>query len=355
MSQMEQIELQDMSLDDRIELTSPPQPCPERVSPLHTGSGQVQERLSRAQVVRLQGDSVMFGNPLLHDGTGAGHHFQPCSHTQLTWCDLCGDFIWGLYKQSLRCIYCRFTCHHRCRALIQLDCSSNFPDQLHFDEGTVETDTNVDELIEWRKRELSAAEVQQKVKEYNAQINSNLLMVLNRDGSYTGFIKVHFRLVRPVSVPPAQAWARTQERTRHRTSFYLPKDAAKYVHISSHTRAREVIQALLDRFTMVDDARKFALFERSLQRGKVCLRRLGNAERPLQLRLCAGPSEETLSLELQEDETGEVNWDAFTLPELDNFLRILEREEEEHVKQVVQRYAHTRDILLEALARFTPG
>lgn len=33
-----------------------------------------------------------------------------------------------------------------------------------------------DEKIEWRKQELSVKEIQQKVKEYNAQINSNLFM-----------------------------------------------------------------------------------------------------------------------------------------------------------------------------------
>lgn len=50
-----------------------------------------------------------------------------------------------------------------------------------------------------------------------------------------------------------------------------------------------------------------------------------------------------------------LQWDAFSMPELHNFLRILQREEEEHVKQIVQRYAHARDKMLEALASSTPG
>lgn len=33
-----------------------------------------------------------------------------------------------------------------------------------------------DEQIEWGKQELTTADIQQKVKEYNAQINSNLFM-----------------------------------------------------------------------------------------------------------------------------------------------------------------------------------
>lgn len=99
---------------------------------------------------------------------------------------------------------------------------------------------------------------------------SLLLCVQNRDGSYTGFIKVQFKLSRPVSLPPPRrscsthdgSWQESEGTTR-RTSFYLPKDAAKQLHISSRTRAREVIEALLNKFTVVDNPAKFALFERA--------------------------------------------------------------------------------------------
>lgn len=48
-------------------------------------------------------------------------------------------------------------------------------------------------------------------------------------------------------------------------------------------------------------------------------------------------------------------WHAFSMPELKNFLRILQREEEEHVKQIVQRYALARTKMQQALAGSTPG
>uniref|UniRef100_A0A8C6SYH5 Ras association domain family member 1 n=1 Tax=Neogobius melanostomus TaxID=47308 RepID=A0A8C6SYH5_9GOBI len=161
----------------------------------------------------------------------------------------------------------------------------------------------------------------------------------NKDGSYTGFVKVQFKLARPVSVPPPKK--------------DTGRKSAGHLHISSRTTAREVIEALLKKFTVVDNPGKFALFERSERHHQVYVRKLSDDERPLRLRLCAGPNEKLLSFVLKENETGE--WHAFSMPELKNFLRILQREEEEHVKQIVQRYALARTRMQEALSGSTPG
>ncbi|XP_005927486.1 ras association domain-containing protein 1 isoform X2 [Maylandia zebra] len=227
-------------------------------------------------------------------------------------------------------------------------------------KDTVSPAVKQDEQIELSKQELTVVDIQQKVKEYNAQINSNLFMNMNKDGSYTGFIKVQFKLARPVSVPTPKkggndTGGRRASGVKRRTSFYLPKDASKHLHISSRTSAREVIEALLKKFTVVDNPAKFALFERSERHDQVYIRKLSDTERPLRLRLCAGPNEKVLSFVLKENETGEVNWHAFSMPELKNFLRILQREEEEHIKQIVQRYALARTKMQEALAGSTPG
>uniref|UniRef100_A0AAV2M7Z6 Ras association domain-containing protein 1 n=1 Tax=Knipowitschia caucasica TaxID=637954 RepID=A0AAV2M7Z6_KNICA len=213
-----------------------------------------------------------------------------------------------------------------------------------------------DEQTELGKPELTIPEIQQKVKEYNAQINSNLFMNMNKDGSYAGFIKVQFKLARPVSVPPPKKESvRRSAGVKRRTSFYLPKDASKHLHISSRTTARQVIEALLKKFTVVDNPGKFALFERSERHDQVYVRKLSDDERPLRLRLTAGPNEKLLSFVLKENETGEVNWHAFSMPELKNFLRILQREEEEHVKQIMQRYTLARTRMQGALSGSTPG
>ncbi|XP_063071527.1 ras association domain-containing protein 1-like [Engraulis encrasicolus] len=399
MSAGELIELQDLrGGEDRIELTplpsTPRTSRLERVNAVRLSPGRVPELLNRVRIIRLLGgvgsdsrEDVNVGvgvrvgggmaDPKLVEEAGEGHDFQPCSHTQPTWCDLCGDFIWGLYKQSLRCVNCRFTCHYRCRALIKLDCSldqGSVADHSSVtgdeEQDTIESDTNVDEQTEWGKQpELTPAEIQKKVKEYNAQINGNLFMTSNKDGSYTGFIKVQLKLVRPVSVPPPRKGSAAKEppgrggkppasagsALKRRTSFYLPKDTAKHLHISSRTSSREVIQALLKKFTVLDNPAKFALFERSERHDQVYLRKLSDDERPLHLRLLAGPNEKVLSLVLKENETGEVNWDAFSSPELSNFLRILKREEEEHVKQIILRYTRARERLQEAISSSKPG
>ncbi|XP_024125319.1 ras association domain-containing protein 1 [Oryzias melastigma] len=356
MSKCELIELKDLSLNDPIELAAPSPP------PVRSG----QTGLQQHHVVRLVGDSVNIEAAVRRPEEGAlGHSFQPYSYTHLTWCDLCGEFIWGLYQKSLRCSNCSYTCHHRCQPFIQLDCSARgsvFTES--YTDDSIETDTNVDEQITVGLHDLSTAEIQQRVKEYNAQITNNLYMVDNKDGSFTGFIKVHFQLARPVSLPPPpQCQSVTQEEEeehgrcmKRRTSFYLPKDSAKHLHISSETRVREVIQALLNKFTVVDNPAKFALFERTEKQSYVFMRKLSDDERPLHLRLRAGPSETLLCLVLKENDTGDVNWDAFSFPELCNFLQILQREEEEHVRQIVRRYALARERMKQAMAQMnTPG
>ncbi|XP_076858571.1 ras association domain-containing protein 1 isoform X2 [Brachyhypopomus gauderio] len=276
------IELKDLTPNDRIELAPPAVPTAAQQP------SKVQEWPRRDVVVRLVGDSVSLDEAdHLAGRCGEGHDFQPSSHAHLTWCDLCGEFIWGLYKQNLRCVNCRYTCHSRCQPFIKLDCISHNALLGHPDySDNIETDTNVDDPVDCQKLDLSLSEIQQKIKEYNVQVNGNLYMTLNRDGSYTGFIRVQFKLSRPVSVdrkapcvsrpqsPSSSSSSSSMASPSHHTSFYLPRDAAKHLHVSSHTRAREVIEALLRKFTVVDRPAKFALFERSVRHDQVYLRKL---------------------------------------------------------------------------------
>nr|XP_015203772.1 PREDICTED: ras association domain-containing protein 1-like [Lepisosteus oculatus]XP_015203773.1 PREDICTED: ras association domain-containing protein 1-like [Lepisosteus oculatus] len=141
MSQGELIELQELSLEDRIELASEPPPPPprtprlERVNALRISPGKVPELLNRVRIIRLLGDG---GDPQLTEEAGEGHDFQPCTHTQPTWCDLCGDFIWGLYKQSLRCTRKVHPVQYRLIKLFSPKVPP-FPEELGFRNGNENT------------------------------------------------------------------------------------------------------------------------------------------------------------------------------------------------------------------------
>lgn len=106
MSWGEFIELRDLhGSRERLELTGTRSPCSpprlERANALRINAAKVPDLLSRVGIIRVLSSAH---DPQPPEEKGEGHNFQPCSHTQPTWCDLCGDFIWGLYKQSLRCV-----------------------------------------------------------------------------------------------------------------------------------------------------------------------------------------------------------------------------------------------------------
>uniref|UniRef100_A0A8C1ZBH4 Ras association domain family member 5 n=1 Tax=Cyprinus carpio TaxID=7962 RepID=A0A8C1ZBH4_CYPCA len=159
---------------------------------------------------------------------------------------------------------------------------------------------------------------------------------LTLNGTYTGFIKVHLKLRRPVTVDSGDG--------KSPGPGSSSDNAVKQLHISSTTTVGEVIQGLLKKFMVQDNPRKFALY-----RLTHLFQKLPLSECPLCLRLLAGPDLESLSFVLKENETGE--WHAFSVPELQNFLIILEKEEKERMRQVELRYAAYREKLLLALGQ----
>ncbi|CAJ0936367.1 unnamed protein product [Ranitomeya imitator] len=242
---------------------------------------------------------------------------------------------------------------------------------------------------------LSKEETKEKIQLYNAAVTDKLKMTLNSSsGIYTGFIKVQMELRRPITV-------RTQTHANgngNDTAFYLPKGSINILHISSTNTVREVIEALLKKFLVADNPAKFALYKRCQKEDQVYMCRLSDREHPLYLRLVAGPNLETLSFVLREHETGDVmqhmgilcygasygainlygaaygayfcmehlmelimnlksfpacfltGWEAFTIPELQNFLRILDKEEDEQLQSLKRRYSCYKEKLEEALS-----
>ncbi|XP_047738004.1 uncharacterized protein LOC108667786 [Hyalella azteca] len=180
------------------------------------------------------------------------------------------------------------------------------------------------------------------------------------DGSYRGCLRVHLNLSRPINIvagtrPPSIYDILKEDRTLDKTltSFYMPRNAVKAIHITSKTTTREVIVALLRKFKVVDNPQKFALYERSFESDATngTLRRISDAECPLVLAMQWSAEGLTAHrIVLQENDTADIQWDAFSLTELSNFLRILAREEEDYRSQILDKYARIRGHIRERLA-----
>lgn len=196
------------------------------------------------------------------------------------------------------------------------------------------------------RTEFSREEIRQKIELYNSLTKDHLKMTLGHTGVYTGFIKVQMDLRRPVTMRGGQRGAGGAVVPE---AFYLPKGVTNTLHISSNNTVRQVIVALLNKFTVADNPGKYALYKRYSTEEQVYMCKLADGEQPLFLRLVAGPDDNMLGFVLREQQTGEVMWDAFSIPELRNFLRILDKEEEEQREAVIRRYESYRQRLQEAL------
>ncbi|XP_070265903.1 ras association domain-containing protein 3 [Myotis yumanensis] len=184
---------------------------------------------------------------------------------------------------------------------------------------------------------LSKEEIQEKIHKYNLAVTDKLKMTLNPNGTYTGFIKVQMELCKPPQAPaPGNS------------------GGMNTLHISSTNTVGEVIEALLKKFLVTESPAKFALYKRCYREDQVYACKLSDREHPLYLRLAAGPRTDTLSFVLREHEIGE--WEAFSLPELQNFLRILDKEEDEQLYNLKRRYTAYRQKLEAALSEvWKPG
>lgn len=323
---------------------------------------------------------------------GVGHDFVLKQLSNPTWCDKCGDFIWGVYKQCLKCRHCQYTCHEKCRQLVTLDCKNSLPNSGS--DGSIETslsepastpgsnstisDTSpndetdsgyrsgpIPEEILPKKQPsqatLNREDLKRKLQEYNNNVSFANLAMESDGETFQGFIKVTLNLIRPITMslgarPPSIYEVLTREhiveQNTQSISFYMPRDTVKSIHVDSETTTKEVISALLKKFKILDNPRKFAMYEQELQNGKIVkLRRVLDAECPLQI--CLGWGTENLQahrLVLQENEaTGDIEWSNFSLPELNNFLKVLDREQDEHINQLQYKYRMMKKVILQRL------
>ena len=73
------------------------------------------------------------------------------------------------------------------------------------------------------------------------------------------------------------------------------------------------------------------------------------------LRLLWGGADIRHKFSLQENETGDIVCEVFSIPELQNFMKILDKEEEEHILQVEEKYRLYKERLEQALALVQPN
>uniref|UniRef100_A0A3P8X0W5 Ras association domain family member 3 n=1 Tax=Cynoglossus semilaevis TaxID=244447 RepID=A0A3P8X0W5_CYNSE len=206
-------------------------------------------------------------------------------------------------------------------------------------------------VVQESRIELSREEIKLKIQHYNALTTDHLKMTLGPSGVYTGFIKVQMDLRRPVTVRGGRGGggggggrgggAKMEE------AFFLPRGAIKTLHISSNNTV--VIVALLNKFTVADNPAKYGLYKHYRREEQVYVCKLSDLEQPLFLRLMSGPDPGSLNFVLKEQPTGDVLWEAFSIPELQNFLRILDKEEEEQKEALIHRYQSYRRRLQEVL------
>lgn len=299
---------------------------------------------------------------------GIGHSFMSYHLRNPTWCDCCGEFIWGLFKQCVRCKNCKYTCHRRCQDQVDLDCTGGW--QLgrnnSIDEITMKT-LHLIEQNDKRKEPFmlytespTGSLLRKKIDEFNST-TTGLIMTMRGENTYQGFIRVQLNLLRPINIVagerPLSIFESVAEQKEgdqknpQRTSFFIPIGTVKALHVTDETTVHEVIVALLKKFKVGDNPRKFALFECYQEEDKhIILRRMSDLEKPLVLRLLWGGADIRHTFSLQENETGDIVWEVFSLPELQNFMKILDKEEEEHILQVKEKYQVYKERLEKALA-----
>ncbi|KAK0398567.1 hypothetical protein QR680_002649 [Steinernema hermaphroditum] len=336
---------------------------------------------------------------------GKGHEFSTLALVHPTWCDKCGDFIWGFLQQAVRCENCNYTCHNKCQKLITLDCRSTgstlksdfFPSlkKESYDHSDGESLSFANPLFDQTKRfgvlypslkeiflssnippeDVKVEEVYVKsapeapndeylcifspdtIHETIAEYNSRSIgfeVTLREADVFSGCIKIHMNFTRPINVVvdeiPPRVYDFVDDTTKSTatgrtiTSFFLPPNTEKIVHVNSSMSAREMTVTLLRKFKVADNPRKFALYQQIMEPDvttktlKKRMTRIADNDFPLKLAVLWKHQNVEAHFLLQENDTGDILWEAFEIPELNNFLNILEIEEKQYIQNIRDRF-----------------
>uniref|UniRef100_A0ACB8GBT5 Uncharacterized protein n=1 Tax=Sphaerodactylus townsendi TaxID=933632 RepID=A0ACB8GBT5_9SAUR len=87
-------------------------------------SENILQRITSAEEIR-EGDLVevvLSALATVEDFQIRPHMLYVHSYKAPTFCDYCGEMLWGLVRQGLKCEDCRFNCHKRCASKVPKDC-----------------------------------------------------------------------------------------------------------------------------------------------------------------------------------------------------------------------------------------
>lgn len=71
-----------------------------------------------------------------------GHSFVARRFGKMTQCPICRDIIWGLGRQGVKCLNCKFMIHKRCHRFIKFSCGRHHQSQEYLDSPSVTGYTN---------------------------------------------------------------------------------------------------------------------------------------------------------------------------------------------------------------------
>lgn len=243
--------------------------------------------------------------------------------------------------------------------------------------------------------EINLQPVTERVDAYNHGVGRERMWVSADGTALEGYIEVQLSLKDPIHVvrqAPQQNQGGMLDGVDHRrASLQLVRldSGSKTLLVSSDTTTDGLIEQLVEAYNVVESPRMFALFECDLEmHGQN--RRLDGEERPLLLTLIWGPNssrclllqeahpggtaagrshdwrevrgdrelaerQESLKQARRKSRTGRtINWQAFSVPELNNFLSILDFEEERQVKKLEEKYLKYRHALLDLIVQKAP-
>uniref|UniRef100_A0A0N5A4B0 Phorbol-ester/DAG-type domain-containing protein n=1 Tax=Parastrongyloides trichosuri TaxID=131310 RepID=A0A0N5A4B0_PARTI len=296
---------------------------------------------------------------------GEGHNFVSVKLFNPTWCDKCGDFIWELLlKQAVQCKNCQFTCHAKCSNLITLNCPS-------INKSALEEDGIEEETVFWSMpasdtitlEGLKNSDLIEFDKSIEGTLKNNILEEIKIDINpiiektiieENVKIKLYFNFKRPINVVEKAdetiqlGTGSPAILTGTITSIYVPKNTPKRLSIKANIKASRFILLLLSKLKIADNPKKFALYIK-YDDGKMT--KIEDEQRPGEIKTKMDEKKINVDFVLQENDTGGIVWESFELPELENFLKILDLQEQSQRQQLIEQqriYAFYLDMELKS-------